>query len=304
MRPSVMPSDQPVLYLTWNLSETPRACNVYRYAQRLLITDASLELPRGDLAHVDGDLERPPTGITSDAVRKKLLYAGKGLFAGRSWNVECCETGTGYQVTVEGRSGFRVSGDGCEIHRTRCSDSYLDREVLLGPVMTLALALQGLFTLHLSAVRTGGGAVCFLGESGAGKSTAAEYLAINLPGAVRVADDMAPFVLDGGLKLIRGLPQPKLGCEQHVYGETEPLSVRLLVWLEAPEADEEGIARLGSRSIVRRLAASTVGTRLFDEGLLRRHFLFCTAAAAGSAGYVAKLSKNRNTLEQLKTLAE
>ncbi len=47
---------------------------------------------------------------------------------------------------------------------------------LLGPVLTLALALSGVWCLHGSAVRYKGKAIVFAGESGRGKSTLAAFL--------------------------------------------------------------------------------------------------------------------------------
>ena len=73
----------------------------------------------------------------------------------------------------------------------------LEREVILGPALVLALALRGIWSLHASAAMFQDQTTVFLGESGQGKSTLAAYLS-NSPGWRLVADDILPVKIDAG----------------------------------------------------------------------------------------------------------
>lgn|GEM_PF-1007130 len=67
---------------------------------------------------------------------------------------------------------------------------------LLGPVFALVLRLRGIVCLHASAVCTASGAVAFLGQAHAGKSTLAASFA--LAGHPALSDDIATLVPEGG----------------------------------------------------------------------------------------------------------
>ncbi len=79
-------------------------------------------------------------------------------------------------------------------------------EVLLGPMLALALAQRGVFLLHAGGCDIGGAAFLFLGESGVGKSTLAAQL-----GFPRLADDQAAIDAVTG-ELLPDFPQPKLAA--------------------------------------------------------------------------------------------
>lgn len=241
---------------------------------------------------------------TADTHPREVVYDGPGVFGGRSERVLCESTPSGFLVSVSQRAQFFVSADGDEIRRLNISEPGLEEAVLLGPVMTLALALQGLFTLHASAVAVDGVGVCFLGESGAGKSTAAEYVAESRSRVRRVADDMAPFQVDEGLRLLAGMPQAKMpaqGLDESAMGS---FRVTRLVWLDPVEtaAGPGGLRRLNQGEITRRLAGSTIGTRLFDAALLRCHFSFCSMASREVTAFLSTLPRTRGTLRELSAL--
>lgn len=80
---------------------------------------------------------------------------------------------------------------------------------LLGPVMALLLHLRGILVLHASAVDIGPGAVVFLGDKTAGKSTTAA--AFVRSGGTLLTDDVLAIDLDGPQPLIHpSFPQLKL----------------------------------------------------------------------------------------------
>ena len=79
---------------------------------------------------------------------------------------------------------------------------------MLGPVLLLALALQGRWGLHASAAAHGAGVFRFLGESGVGKSTLAAGLA---GGWQPLADDLLPIRLPpSGPRILPRYPQLKV----------------------------------------------------------------------------------------------
>jgi hypothetical protein len=80
---------------------------------------------------------------------------------------------------------------------------------LLGPVFALLLHLRGTLVLHASAVDIGDGAVVFLGDKTAGKSTTAA--AFVRAGGRLLTDDVLAIDMKGPQPLIRpGFPQLKL----------------------------------------------------------------------------------------------
>jgi hypothetical protein len=77
---------------------------------------------------------------------------------------------------------------------TVAGDEPLARLPLLGPVMATYLHVHQVLVLHGSAVRLGGGAVAFLGDKGAGKSTTAAVFARS--GVPLITDDLLVCVKD------------------------------------------------------------------------------------------------------------
>ena len=80
---------------------------------------------------------------------------------------------------------------------------------LIGPVLAAVLQQRGIITLHASSVATPGGAVLFLGRSGAGKSST--LAALVKSGYTMMADDVTGVVIEDGRPLaIPGFPRVRL----------------------------------------------------------------------------------------------
>jgi len=292
---------KPVVRVCWHSGNKGVPLRAYQYAQRVIVTDAPLSLPRAALAG-GGVLHASAAATDFDFTPIERIYKGPGAFAGRRVSMRCELTSSGFVISAGHNARLFVSRDGKAVRRLSGSECDFDKEVLLGPVMTLSLALQGLFTLHTSAVVTTGGAgVCFLGESGAGKSTAAEYVSASWPMARRVADDLAPFQLKEGLRLITGMPQAKMPAHHDNASAPRSYPVTHLVWLAPVEGGAEhfGIQALRPGEIIRRLVESSIGTRLFDKALLRRHFEFCSRASRQVPGCVSRLPRTGRSLVEL-----
>lgn len=88
----------------------------------------------------------------------------------------------------------------------------LIRLYLVGSMMAIALYQRGFLVLHASTVEVDGGAVAFLGMSGAGKSSTAA--ALYAQGHRIIADDVMAVNLDNHpVTVLPGFPQIKLSLE-------------------------------------------------------------------------------------------
>ena len=120
---------------------------------------------------------------------------------------------SGYRLDVEAAGEYEISADGERIRGVdpaSTQDDLLIERTVLGPVLLLALALQGRWGLHASAAAHGAGVFGFLGESGVGKSTLVAGLA-GVGGWQPVADDLLPIRLPpSGPRILPRYPQLKV----------------------------------------------------------------------------------------------
>lgn len=150
------------------------------------------------------------------------------------------------------------------------------RKMEQGPVRALQRYLNGFGSLHASAVVVGNDAVAFLGESGAGKSTAAALLCASRSAEI-LADDVLPILVSGhGAQAEDGdtslwlLPAsadgsgPKVSSRPKAAAGAFPL--RLLVRL-VPGPDEAfSVRRLRGIEALRAIAAAWIRFPLgYDE---------------------------------------
>ena len=105
---------------------------------------------------------------------------------------------------LPGGAYLRTDGMAAVIPHTNQSAEL--RAVQIRTVAPFAAALQGRITLHASCVGRHNRAHCFIGESGAGKSTFARCLAAI--GWQQICDDLLPIRLVGETWVVRALPSP------------------------------------------------------------------------------------------------
>lgn len=260
--------------------------HTYRVAQRLLSIDPAL--PELALRRVE-DLAPPSreTVIRQPIVGESVFHGDGQLGASRR-HIDCRWTPQGYSLKVDGVGHFRITDDGRSISRSEGLEKAETlppqlTETVLGPAMTLALALQGVWCLHAGAVEHDGEVVAFLGPSGAGKST----LARELPRIDRrlrcAADDVLPVMLEGeDLRALPQFPQLKYRVDQQP-GDALPASlpVRRICVLEPQDAEAAFFVEpLTGPAAVVALVRHTVAARLFTKLLLKRHMDFCVHLAA------------------------
>ena len=97
--------------------------------------------------------------------------------------------GDNYLLRFPGLADFLVSADGrkVRVHAVETTDESTIEHLYINQLVPLALSRQGIPTFHASVVTVPGGAVAFLGKTGAGKSTLAASFA--LQGSAFLTDD-------------------------------------------------------------------------------------------------------------------
>lgn len=149
--------------------------------------------------------------------------------------------------------------------------------ILVGPPLVFALALQGTWCLHASAVEHDGKVVAFVGDSGTGKSTLAKFLG-KQPGWHLAADDILPVRWENGKLLVwPRFPQLKIPVDSQpsvALAEALPL-VALNVLDDQPDISSTRLEPLESTLA---LLGGTAATRLFPPSLLASHLDFCSLA--------------------------
>jgi hypothetical protein len=225
-----------------------------------------------------------------------LICRATGWIGEEQREVECWSAPPGLVLRVAGGSDFYLSKEGRAIvpvagkqsnsdqNRTASLSflSGLDREILAGPALVLALALRGIWCLHASAALFNGNLIVFLGESGQGKSTLAAFLAADNPGWRLASDDILPVTLGpGGVTTWPRFPQLKLPGEAQpgvFLPEQLPVS-KVCVLTDSMGSENPGLQPLAAGQSVQAYLGNTAGARLFSPELLAMHLAFCTQAA-------------------------
>jgi hypothetical protein len=221
--------------------------------------------------------------VLPDSLIPSPVSQAAGWVGGAQRKVEVYDTPSGMLLKVEGGGEFLVSARGERIGKAdpREQLNWLDRQIILGPGLVLALALRGVWCLHASAVIYKETVFVFLGESGQGKSTLAAYL--SKAGWQLVSDDILPVTGDsGGLHAWPHFPQLKLpSTAQPGLGFPERLPLgKICLLIPAGKDDIPTAQLLSPGETVKVLLGQTAGARMFSLDLLKRHLEFCAWSAA------------------------
>jgi hypothetical protein len=251
--------------------------------------------------YIPGSSVPPPLTLSCKTV---------GWVGGEQREVESWSAPPGTILKVAGGSDFYIAPGGQAIVRADETKEMtdLDREILVGPALVLALALRGTWCLHASAARMGEATVAFLGESGQGKSTLAASLAdTNSPDWCLVADDILPVTMDStGVYVWPHFPQLKLPLDaQPGPGLPERLPLnRICVLTQADKDDSPDLQLLPRAKAVQTLLSHTAGARLFDPALLAGHLAFCGEVVGQVPVYRLMYPHRRDALRTVKHLLE
>lgn len=198
--------------------------NVYAYMAYGLCIHSDLRLPeleRSKPVHLD-NAASADLRIRLGTVEQPLPASDETGHGLRATADEVC-------YTVKGLGTFLVR-EGCEIIVDPAPDIHPAhlQLYLLGPVLGVALHQRGLLLLHGSAVAANGGAIAFLANSGAGKSTMAA--ALYARGYRLMTDDVVALdISDSGESVVRpGLPQIKLCSKSAMTIGYDPESLPFL----------------------------------------------------------------------------
>jgi len=269
------------------------------------------ELTPYEMAEKEPSAARPLT-VPSPMV---LSCQTVGLVGGKQREVETWSAPPGILLKVTGGSDFYISPGGkaiVPVEQNHAASSWpmtgLDREILLGPALVLALAMRGVWSLHASAIVFDHRLMAFLGESGQGKSTLAAYLASEgRPRWQLVADDILPVVPAAErVDAKPHFPQLKLPMDaQPGRHLSESLTLGSVCTLaQAGPDSQSGLQLLPPNQAVQALIRSTAGTRLFDLDLLSTHLAFCARAAGQVPVYQLTYPHRRDTLPAIMELLE
>ena len=231
-----------------------------------------------------------------------------GWVAGAQRPVEVYEGSSGFLLKIAGCGEFIIPPYGETINKKDAQGglSQLDREVILGPALVLALALRGVWSLHASAAMYKGNVIAFLGESGQGKSTLVKYLSES-PGWTLIADDMLPVVLNGNdVTALPCFPQLKLPVHaQPAAGLPEQLPLKYICVLSRADPDQTPVLTgISTSSTVHALLSHIAGTRMFNKDLLTKHLKFSSRAAPSLTAYRLVNPHRRDTLPLVKGYLE
>ena len=241
-----------------------------------------------------------------------------GWVGGGQREVEVWSASSGVLLKVAGGGDFYIAPRGRGIVRVDVSKADwlteqqevfgLDREILVGPALVLALAQRGIWSLHASAARVEDCLTAFLGESGQGKSTIAGYLdQAGGPKWSRIADDILPAaLLQSGVSVWPHFPQLKLPNESQPgprLPEVLPLN-RICVLTSAEPDQIPDLKLLSPRQALQAILSHTAGTRMFDPALLASHFDFCAGVAGRVPIYGLVYPHRRDALPEVKELLE
>jgi hypothetical protein len=289
-RPGIDASDSaaPMVRLHWQAYPSPAPTACYLVAGLRVCSDKTIAAlapfvaPRENLTR-----SRWPIAAFDCADDWQMVYQGTA-WLGNRWRPLTCWSGScGYRIHAVGMGYFAIDSQGQHVQRLEGETNVLPEltiELLLGPVLTLALALHGVWCLHASAVSLNGRTIAFLGDSGAGKSTLARFGAAQASADWRrLADDILPVRLaTRGVTALPRFPQLKLPVhEQASQNYSQEIALDAVYLLEAsPQATEIAWHPLNTKAATLALLSHTVAARLFDEPLLRRHLTFCAETAA------------------------
>lgn len=250
----------------------------------------------------------------SDLPRSTCIDSGRLIFKGLSWlaaddrEVACYCDDSGYVIEIADAANFQVNSSGSHIRQfdnqpgVDCgiSDDQLE-ELLLGPPLMLALALNRRFALHASSVVMDNKAVLFVGDSGFGKSTMALWLdeAKNL---TRMTDDISVISdTPAGHRLLSDFPQLKLG-ENQQHANAEPKMISAVVALKRDRSKTPRLARLDPMESIAVLVNHSVATQLFDKPLASRHLKFMADLASTTPVYRLEFPSGRKYIEDIDAL--
>ncbi len=222
-------------------------------------------------------------------------------------------------------TSFLIGGDGRSIALLSAPSEYTRDDLAayaLGPVVAIALHLQGAVLLHASAVVLRGKAIVFSGDAGSGKSTTAAIL--HRHGYAVLADDVTELAGPSPYRALASLPAVRLWPDvvHALFGEAAvfadrapswdkklvvieqapPAEIAAVLFLDARESSPR-LVRLAPRDAWRRLIAN-VHTRMLPGDAMSQRIFEVTSALADDIPMYSFISPTLENADTLGTFLE
>lgn len=203
------------------------------------------------------------------------------------------------------------------------------RSAILGGILATLLRQRGMLVLHACAVARDGAAIAFVGDSGWGKSTLAEYFCQN--GYRLINDDVVALDVSGDdMIIVPGYPQIKLRQEAGRYlrkdfgsltpisdsgdkrgsvwatmFQNEPVPLSRLYFLQPYAADETAVEAIGVQEAIRELIQHTrVNHLITAPEYSARHLQQCSKLLGRVPVAWLHRKKSLAALSEIRTLVE
>lgn len=248
----------------------------YEIAGIEVVTDSAweeFEPFRTSLSRAPGTEPRPSVAYGALETRR-----ARGVLAGLEREVTAIWQANSVELRCAG-SRVALAFDEEETVARGSTAGELDRELIVGPGLLLALTAAGRLTLHAGAARVGSRTLLFAGDSGAGKSTLARAF-----GAEATADDLVAIDTESWRHWAR-LPQRKWLAEQQVDLAQTSGEVIWLVLQGDRETDSPAIEPLAPAAILKSWLAHTAGSRLYSRDWQADWLAHCAEAARNVPGF-------------------
>ena len=247
------------------------------------------------------------------AIEEPAQWLNASIYAdGTPW-LSTAKIESGYLLRFPQLADFTIDAAGHDITYVEAADGVnvvTLRHLAIDHVMPRVLNLLGIESLHATAVAASGGAVAFIGDAGAGKSTLAASFHLN--GLESFCDDCLVLRQDGGRIMAtpaypgvrlwddsfkalmsesdRGLPVAQYTSKTRLLGDAasfhaDRLPLARIYLLERPSRnDDTGVAptivRVSATEAFPLLIGASFPLYLTDHAMLTRHFRFITRVAA------------------------
>lgn len=278
-----------VIEIVTGLDEAAVEPAVYQLAEQIILTDVRLPVLQPYTVKYAPGWSKTAAPSPELQLSDSTIYTGVGWIANSWRKVECLRTQDGYQLRIVDLASFWIDDEGQSVIMIEVEGNNpheLLMQAAIGAPFLLALALRGVFLLHVSLVRMGEHYLAFAGESGEGKSTMARYLGLEGGNSwQRIVDDMLPVRLQSGkVEALPHFPQLKLRDDiQPVHFAPPRVSVSVLYVLsdKSHVVDKRiEIAPLRRRMATLAVIQHTIAARLFGRQLLADHLAFCDSFSA------------------------
>lgn len=272
---------------------------MFRYAlqQRIIAADCELPFLATAGGGADADLVLRLDTRSTEVPRATPWYRGPAMI------IDAADTGE-HVLRFEDGTSFVVSADGRTIATVSAPAHYTRDDLAayaLGPVLGVALHLQGAVLLHAATVLMRGRAIVIAGGAGSGKSTTAAIL--HRLGYAVLADDLTEIADARPFAALASLPAIRLWPDilDALYGSAAAFPDRAPSWekkivavppaegakeivailmLDARERGESArLERMSPREGWQRLIAEAYTVRLPDETMREKIFDVTSALA-------------------------